>query len=45
LHVLTGQGAKHRQAVLTWRPADFEVRVGDSIRDAAGLLESLAPAR
>jgi D-glycero-D-manno-heptose 1,7-bisphosphate phosphatase len=45
LHVLTGQGAKHRQAVLTWRPAEFEVRVGDSIRDAVDLLESLAPAR
>lgn len=43
LHVLTGHGAKHRQAVLTWRPAEFEVRFGDSIRDAVGLLEGLAP--
>lgn len=43
LHVLTGHGAKHRQAVTECRWAEFEVRVGDSIRDAAGLLESLAP--
>jgi D-glycero-D-manno-heptose 1,7-bisphosphate phosphatase len=43
LHVLTGHGAEHRQAALTWRPAKFEVRIGDSIRDAAGLLDSLTP--
>ena len=42
LHVLTGHGAEYREAVLGWRPEDFEVRTGDSIRDAASVLESLA---
>lgn len=41
LHVLTGHGAKHRQTVLDWHPAEFEVRVGNSICDGAGLLEGL----
>ena len=45
LHVLTGQGGKHRAAALTCCPAEFEVRTGDSIRDAGGLLESLTPSR
>ena len=45
LHVLTGHGAEHREAALAWRPAEFEVRLGDSIRDAVGLLDSLAPTR
>lgn len=45
MHVLTGHGAKHRQAALTFCHAEFEVRFGDSIRDAAGLLEGLAPSR
>jgi D-glycero-D-manno-heptose 1,7-bisphosphate phosphatase len=41
LHVLTGQGAKHRQAAVTGFPAEFEVRLGDSIREAAGILDLL----
>jgi D-glycero-D-manno-heptose 1,7-bisphosphate phosphatase len=45
MHVLTGHGAKHRQAALTCCPTEFEIRIGDSIRDAAVLLESLAPSR
>jgi D-glycero-D-manno-heptose 1,7-bisphosphate phosphatase len=45
LHVLTGHGVKNRAAALMCCPAEFEVRVGDSIRDAVGLLDSLATAR
>lgn len=41
LHVLTGHGAKDRQAVVEWRPAAFDVRTGDSIRDAAPLIDLL----
>ena len=41
LHVLTGQGAAHRQPVREWRPRDFEVRLGDSICDAAALWTAL----
>jgi D-glycero-D-manno-heptose 1,7-bisphosphate phosphatase len=39
LHVLTGKGMLERAAVNEWRPETFELRLGDSIRDAAGLLE------
>jgi D-glycero-D-manno-heptose 1,7-bisphosphate phosphatase len=42
MHVSTGHGAEQRAAVAAWRPANFEVRFGESIRDAAGLVESLA---
>jgi D-glycero-D-manno-heptose 1,7-bisphosphate phosphatase len=45
LHVLTGHGVEHRAAALAWLPVDFEVRAGNSIREAAGLLESLATGR
>jgi D-glycero-D-manno-heptose 1,7-bisphosphate phosphatase len=38
LHVLTGQGPKHRQRALEWSPKSFEVRFADSIRDAAALV-------
>ena len=41
LHVLTGQGPEHRQFVLEWSPKSFEVRFGDSIRDAATLVGML----
>jgi D-glycero-D-manno-heptose 1,7-bisphosphate phosphatase len=42
LHVSTGHGAEQRAAVAAWRPANFEVRFGESIRDAVSLVESLA---
>lgn len=45
LHVATGRGAKHRQTSMEWRPEHFDCRFGDSIRDAAGLLESMASRR
>jgi D-glycero-D-manno-heptose 1,7-bisphosphate phosphatase len=38
LHVLTGQGPAYRQLVLDWCPKSFEVRLGDSIRDAVTLV-------
>lgn len=38
LHVLTGEGARSRAAVTDWKPEDFELRLGDSICDAEGLL-------
>jgi D-glycero-D-manno-heptose 1,7-bisphosphate phosphatase len=39
LHVLTGHGSKHRQAVIDFRAEGFEVRLGDSIRDAAPIVQ------
>jgi D-glycero-D-manno-heptose 1,7-bisphosphate phosphatase len=38
LHVLTGAGAHDRPAVSEWKPENFELRLGESIRDAAELL-------
>jgi len=43
LHVLTGHGAEHREAVLACCPKGFEVHAAGSIRDAVDLLESMAP--
>jgi D-glycero-D-manno-heptose 1,7-bisphosphate phosphatase len=37
LHVLTGEGRRHRAAVVEWKPEKFDLRLGESIRDAAGL--------
>ena len=39
MHVLTGHGSRHRQAVMEAVFDGFEVRLGESIRDAATLLE------
>jgi D-glycero-D-manno-heptose 1,7-bisphosphate phosphatase len=41
LHVLSGQGPEHRQLALDWRPKSFEVRFGDSVRDAVTLVGML----
>jgi len=38
LHVLTGEGSRHRPAVIEWKPENFDLRLGESIRDAEGLL-------
>jgi D-glycero-D-manno-heptose 1,7-bisphosphate phosphatase len=38
LHVLTGEGSRHRAAVVQWKPENFDLRLGESIRDAEGLL-------
>jgi D-glycero-D-manno-heptose 1,7-bisphosphate phosphatase len=38
LHVLTGEGPRHRAAVAQWKPENFELRLGESICDAEGLL-------
>ncbi|HEY7387415.1 MAG TPA: HAD family hydrolase [Bryobacteraceae bacterium] len=38
LHVLTGTGVRHRPAVVQWKPEKFDLRLGESIRDAEGLL-------
>jgi D-glycero-D-manno-heptose 1,7-bisphosphate phosphatase len=38
LHVLTGKGMRERAAVNQWKPENFELRLGDSIGDAAGLI-------
>jgi D-glycero-D-manno-heptose 1,7-bisphosphate phosphatase len=38
LHVLTGEGLRDRAAVLEWKPETFDLRLGDSIRDAEELL-------
>lgn len=38
LHVLTGTGARHRPAVTQWKPENFDLRLGESIRDAEALL-------
>jgi D-glycero-D-manno-heptose 1,7-bisphosphate phosphatase len=44
LHVLTGHGTKHRQNGTEWSNAQFEVRFGDSIRDAAAIIDLLSVA-
>lgn len=41
MHVLTGHGREHRNDVSTVAGDGFELRCGDSIRDAASLLELL----
>jgi len=41
-HVLTGHGAEHRQSVLEWSVPEFDVKLCDSIADAATLLDLLA---
>jgi D-glycero-D-manno-heptose 1,7-bisphosphate phosphatase len=41
LHVLTGHGTKHRQDATEWSNTEFEVRLGDSIRDAFAIIELL----
>jgi D-glycero-D-manno-heptose 1,7-bisphosphate phosphatase len=38
LHVLTGQGPKHRRRALEWSPKSFQLRFADSICDAADLV-------
>lgn len=38
LHVLTGAGIRDRAKVNEWKPENFELRLGESIRDAAGLI-------
>jgi D-glycero-D-manno-heptose 1,7-bisphosphate phosphatase len=38
MHVLTGEGSRERAAVTQWAPENFELRLGDSISDAEGLL-------
>ena len=43
LHVLTGHGAAHRPDAEAWKHPGFDLRLGNSIADAAVLLESLAP--
>lgn len=42
MHVLTGQGSQHRPAVMEAVFESFELRLGDSIRDAATLLEHMS---
>jgi D-glycero-D-manno-heptose 1,7-bisphosphate phosphatase len=41
LHVLTGHGAQHRRDVAEWQPQNYNLRLGDSIADAAALLTAL----
>ncbi len=41
LHVLTGHGHAHRQAVLDWRPINFDVRLGDSVCAATAFLNTM----
>jgi D-glycero-D-manno-heptose 1,7-bisphosphate phosphatase len=38
MHVLTGEGPRHRAAITQWKPENFELRFAESIRDAAALL-------
>jgi D-glycero-D-manno-heptose 1,7-bisphosphate phosphatase len=45
MHVLTGNGSQHRGAVLEWKAERFEVRLGESIREAVGVLEIIASRR
>jgi D-glycero-D-manno-heptose 1,7-bisphosphate phosphatase len=40
LHVLTGVGRDDRHAVTEWSPENFELRLGDSIRDAEALIQA-----
>lgn len=42
IHVLTGEGPRHRERIRAWQPEGFEVRLGDSIADAQQLLAILA---
>lgn len=42
LHVLTGHGREHRQAVVETVFEGFELRLGESIRDASAILESIS---
>jgi D-glycero-D-manno-heptose 1,7-bisphosphate phosphatase len=42
LHVLTGHGPEHREAVRAWHPPEFRVLCDDSIKDAAGLIDLLS---
>jgi D-glycero-D-manno-heptose 1,7-bisphosphate phosphatase len=39
MHVLTGEGAKHRQAAIDWDLSNFELRLVGSIADCTPLLE------
>jgi D-glycero-D-manno-heptose 1,7-bisphosphate phosphatase len=41
LHVLTGQGSAHRRDVTEWQPPNYNLRLGDTIADAAALLTAL----
>jgi D-glycero-D-manno-heptose 1,7-bisphosphate phosphatase len=41
LHVLTGHGAAQRQAVADWHPQDFDLRLGETLSDAAAILPML----
>jgi D-glycero-D-manno-heptose 1,7-bisphosphate phosphatase len=41
LHVLTGDGPAHRRSVMEWNPLKFKVVCGDSISDAAPLIDVL----
>jgi D-glycero-D-manno-heptose 1,7-bisphosphate phosphatase len=41
LHVLTGQGAAHRPALADWHPQDFDLRLGETVSDAAAFLHML----
>jgi len=41
LHVLTGQGASQRQAIADWHPRDFDLRLGETVSDAAAFLHML----
>jgi D-glycero-D-manno-heptose 1,7-bisphosphate phosphatase len=42
LHVLTGEGPAHREAILAWHHPGFEVVCGDSIGDAGLLIDMLS---
>ncbi|HUI80849.1 MAG TPA: HAD-IIIA family hydrolase [Bryobacteraceae bacterium] len=41
LHVLSGHGAEQRRQVAEWQPQNYNVRLGNSISDAAALLTAL----
>jgi histidinol phosphatase-like enzyme len=45
LHVLTGEGSAHREMVQAWQPVKFEVVCGNSISDAAALIDMLSSAQ
>jgi len=38
LHVLTGHGLAERPSVVAWNPPRFEIRLGNTIAEAAELL-------